>query len=169
MGETINDTVDDNDDLTEKIHSEDVMPTENGTITTENGSLPVTDVKKKRKKKSKDKNLESTSLPNGTPNSLDSLKADQREISVEDKVSGENETEEDLKPKKKKKKLKVENGSSIEQNETPKKKEKIKKMEVTEANEVVDYWAARPVSSMSEASPSPLKAKKLQKKKLKKI
>jgi len=164
-GETIDDTVDDNDDLTEKIHSEDVMPTENGTITTENGSLPVTDVKKKRKKKSKNKNLESTSLPNGTPNSLDSLKADQREISVEDKVSGENETEEDSKPKKKKKKLKVENESSIEQNETPKKKEKIKKMEVTEANEVVDYWAARPVSSMSEASPSPLKAKKVKKEK----
>merc|ERR1711997_1309289 len=51
---------------------------------------------------------------------------------------------------------------------TPKKK-KIKKIEDTETNEVVDYWAARPVSSMSEASPSPLKAKKLKKKKLKKI
>ena len=62
----------------------------------ENGSLspahlPVTDVKKKRKKKSKNKNLESTSLTNGTS---DSLKADQ---SVEDKVMEQNET-----PKKKK-------------------------------------------------------------------
>merc|ERR1739844_330398 len=90
---------------------------------------------KKRKKKSKNKNLESTSLTNGTSNSSESLKADQ---SVEDKV--------------------------MEQNETPKKK-KIKKIEDTETNEVVDYWAARPVSSMSEASPSPLKVKK---KKLKK-
>merc|ERR1711956_95148 len=52
----------------------------------------------------------------------------------------------------------------MEQNETPKKK-KIKKIEETEANELVDYWAARPVSSVSEASPSPLKVKK---KKLKK-
>jgi len=142
--ETIDDTVDDNDDLTEKIHTEDEMLTENGTVTTENGSLsppnlPVTDVKKKRKKKSKNKNLESTSLTNGTPNSSDSLKADQ---SVEDIV--------------------------MEQNETPKKK-KIKKIEDTEANELVDYWAARPVSSVSEASPSPLKAKKLKKKKLEKI
>merc|ERR1712008_214319 len=144
MGETIDDTVDDNDDLTEKIHTEDEMLNENGTVTTENGSLspanlPVTDVKKKRKKKSKNKNLESTSLTNGTPNSSDSLKADQ---SVEDIV--------------------------MEQNETPKKK-KIKKIEETETNELVDYWAARPVSSVSEASPSPLKAKKLKKKKLDKI
>merc|ERR1719464_354095 len=120
------------------------MPTENGTVTTENGSssppnLPVTDVKKKRKKKSKNKNLESTFLTNGTPNSSDSLKADQ---SVEEIV--------------------------MEQNETPKIK-KIKKIEETEANELVDYWAARPTSSMSETSPSPLKAKKLKKKKLKKI
>merc|ERR1712037_711477 len=138
--ETIDDTVDDNDDLTEKIHTEDEMPTQNGTVTTENGSssppnLSVTDVKKKRKKKSKNKNLESTSLTNGTVNSSDSLKADQ---SVEDIV--------------------------MEQNETPKKK-KIKKIEKTETNELVDYWAARPTSSMSEASPSPLKAKKLKKKK----
>ena len=27
-------TIDDNDDLTEKIHTEDEMPTENGTVTT---------------------------------------------------------------------------------------------------------------------------------------
>merc|ERR1719483_1645802 len=116
--ETIDDTVDDNDDLTEKIHTEEEMLAENGTVTTENGSLspphlPVTDVKKKRKKKSKNKNLESTSLTNGAPNS--------------------------------------------------------KKIEETETNEVVDYWAARPVSSVSEASPSPLKAKKLKNKKLKKL
>merc|ERR1712008_588972 len=91
--------------------------------------------KKKRKKKSKNKNLESTSLTNGAPNSSDSLKADQ---SVEDIV--------------------------MEQDETPKKK-KIKKIEDSEANELVDYWAARPVSSVSEASPSPLKAKKAQKEK----
>merc|ERR1740129_91091 len=120
--------------------TEDEMPTENGTVTTENGSssppnLPVTDVKKKRKKKSKNKNLESTSLTNGTANSSDSLKADQ---SVEDIM--------------------------MEQNETPKKK-KIKKIEETETNELVDYWAARPTSSMSETSPSPPKVKK---KKLKK-
>ena len=57
-------------------------------------NLPVTDVKQKRKKKSKNKNLESTSLTNGTPNSSDSLKADQ---SVEDIVMEQNET-----PKKKK-------------------------------------------------------------------
>ena len=45
----------------------------------------------------------------------------------------------------------------------------FQKIEETETNELVDYWAARPTSSMSEASPSPLKAKKLKKKKLKKI
>ena len=65
---------------------------ENGSLSPPN--LPVTDVKKKRKKKSKNKNLESTSLTNGTPNSSDSLKADQ---SVEDIVMEQNET-----PKKKK-------------------------------------------------------------------
>ena len=68
----------------------------------ENGSLspphlPVTDVRKKKKNKSKNKNLESTSLTNGTPNSSNSLKADQ---SVEDKVMEQNETT-------KKKKIKV--------------------------------------------------------------
>ena len=52
-------------------------------------NLPVTDGKKKRKKKSKNKNLESASLTNGTPNSSDSLKADQ---SVEDIVMEKNET-----------------------------------------------------------------------------
>ena len=65
---------------------------ENGSLSPPN--LPVTDGKKKRKKKSKNKNLESLSLTNGTPNSSDSLKADQ---SVEDIVMEQNET-----PKKKK-------------------------------------------------------------------
>ena len=67
----------------------------------ENGSLspphlPVTDVKKKKKKKSKNKNLQSTSLTNGTPNSSDSLKADQ---SVEDEVMEQKETQKKKKDK----------------------------------------------------------------------
>merc|ERR1711862_648506 len=97
------------------------------------------------------KNLENTSLQNGTRNSCDSIEADQSQIV--NYSEQQSTTEEIPKPKKKKtKEMHVEDESLIEQKETPKKK-KIKKIKQMESKEVEE--------NKPDATTKKLKKKKL--------